>query len=602
MNASVTGKLAANHLLKQRYCILRNLGQGGFGAVYLATDTILGGRPRAVKEMSQSGLSQAEIREAVETFKREALMLAQLQHQSLPRIYDHFEDNGRYYLVMDFIEGETLEAYLQKQPAGRLPIEKALDIGIQLCTVLNYLHTHNPIIVFRDLKPANIMLTPGGQVYLIDFGIARHFKPGQTKDTAPLGSQGYAAPEQYGREQTSASADIYSLGATLHQLLSGDDPSYSPFKFAPLRQHVSSIPQDLEALIMQMLSVDKDLRPASASVIKQKFEEIAAQLNSQAGKAVLLPATQSANAQAVTHIAPAKVAVGTVHVSYTGQSQQGVDAVSWSFDGTQIASTVNGRLVLIWDAGTGKQRCHYDGHVGAVKALAWSPDNQLIASGGNDKVVHIWDATTGKLAFSYKGHRSRVLAISWSPKGRYVASGGDDNTVQVWDAMTGRLMVTFRGHSDSVYALAWSSDGKYIVSGGADNTAHVWEAPRGKAVSIYREHTKEVRAVGWLAGDKHVVTGSWDSTLQVWETFTARRVTTYQEHARMVNALVCLPGDVVASASKDGTVQLWHALSGKGIYTFRGHTKSVNALACSPNGLKIASGSEDATVQVWQAG
>ena len=134
---------------------------------------------------------------------------------------------------MDFIEGQTLEDYLAKAPGEKLPLQEVLEIGIQLCKVLDYLHTRQPPIIFRDLKPANVMRAPDGHLYLIDFGIARLFKPGKKKDTIALGSPGYAAPEQHGRGQTTERADIYSLGATLHQLLSGRDPSEKPFQFPP---------------------------------------------------------------------------------------------------------------------------------------------------------------------------------------------------------------------------------------------------------------------------------------------------------------------------------------------------------------------------------
>jgi serine/threonine protein kinase len=155
-----TGLLTPNLLLKHRYRIIDTVGKGGFGAVYKAEDVQLGNRLLAVKEMSQSNLNPHEIAEAAENFKREALLLAALTHPNLPRIYEQFSEAGRWYLVMDFIEGETLEAYLQKQPEGHLSVKETLQIGIQLCTVLAYLHNRQPPIIFRDLKPSNIMLTP----------------------------------------------------------------------------------------------------------------------------------------------------------------------------------------------------------------------------------------------------------------------------------------------------------------------------------------------------------------------------------------------------------------------------------------------------------
>jgi serine/threonine protein kinase len=271
---SSTGLLAHQYLLKDRYSILHRLGQGGFGAVYKAEDTLFGNRLVAVKEMSQSNLSPQQVVEATHAFKREAQMLANLNHPNLPRVYDYFGDAGRWYLVMDFIEGETLEEYLNKANGERLPVKEVLNIGLQLCAVLDYLHNCHPSIIFRDLKPANVMRTSSGHLYLIDFGIARHFKAGQTKDTLALGSPGYAAPEQYGKAQTTPITDIYSLGATLHQLLSGKDPTEVPFQFAPL-QPSGQLPPDLNTLIMRMVETQVSNRPRSITFVKEELYRIA---------------------------------------------------------------------------------------------------------------------------------------------------------------------------------------------------------------------------------------------------------------------------------------------------------------------------------------
>src|SRR5713226_7143290 len=277
-----TGKkemLSAHSLLKQRYRILASLGEGGFGAVYKAEDTEFGNRLVAVKEMSESDLSVHEIAEASEAFKREAFLLAGLVYPNLPSIYDYFTEQGHWYIVMDFIEGETLEDHLHKSPTGYLPVEEVLDIGIQLCSVLDYLHTRKPPIIFRDLQPANIMLTPGGPLYLIDFGVARHFKPGKARDTIAFGSPGYAAPEQYGKAQTTAHADIYSLGVTLYQLLTGVDPTLTPFQFAPLQSSCRQpVPAELHTLIMQMLELDERKRPDTMRAVKQELQHIAVRL------------------------------------------------------------------------------------------------------------------------------------------------------------------------------------------------------------------------------------------------------------------------------------------------------------------------------------
>ena len=174
---------------------------------------------------------------------------------------------------MDFIEGETLEALLQRTPC--LSLDKILVIGTQLCIVLDYLHTRQPVIIFRDLKPSNVMLTVQNYLYLIDFGIARHFKPEQAKDTFPFGSPGYAAPEQYGKMQTTIRADVYSLGAILHRLLTGSDPAYNeptPFHFVSLDSW--SLPRELKTLILWMLDMDERKRPANMSIVMQQLQII----------------------------------------------------------------------------------------------------------------------------------------------------------------------------------------------------------------------------------------------------------------------------------------------------------------------------------------
>src|SRR5258708_9457382 len=181
---------------------------------------------------------------------------------------------------MDIIEGETLENYVDKVVRCS-SVEDALEIGLQLCTVLDYLHTHQPPLIFRDIKPANIMRTADNHVYLIDFGIARHFKPGKAKDTIPLGSRGYAAPEQYGKAQTTPQSDIYGLGATLHQLLTGNDPSLTLFHFEPVRLSKLPISAQLNSLLTQMVEMQLSKRPASMAIVKQELQRLLAQQTAQ---------------------------------------------------------------------------------------------------------------------------------------------------------------------------------------------------------------------------------------------------------------------------------------------------------------------------------
>jgi serine/threonine-protein kinase len=232
----ITGAIPQQTVLQERYVIAEKLGQGGMGAVYRASDRRLSTINWAIKEMSQSAITgPLERQHAREAFRHEAEMLAALNHPNLPRVTDHFEQDGKAYLVMEYVPGETLHSFLVREGLPQ-PQQRVFEWFRQLAEVLDYLHNQNPPIIFRDLKPANIMLTPHGPVKLIDFGIARLFKPGQAKDTQAFGTAGYSAPEQYGRGQTDARSDIYSLGVLLHQLLTGYDPTLTPFRLPPASQ------------------------------------------------------------------------------------------------------------------------------------------------------------------------------------------------------------------------------------------------------------------------------------------------------------------------------------------------------------------------------
>jgi serine/threonine protein kinase len=259
--SGATGQLSPHTILSERYIIVETLGRGGMGAVYKALDQRLGKVPVAVKEMSSSAVKSGDLQAAIESFKKEATILVNLRHHALPRVTDFFSaGEDRWYLVMDYIEGQTLKDLLVRR--GPIPENEVLDWARQLCEILDYLHNQKPPIIFRDLKPVNIMLTPDGKIKLIDFGIARNFSPGLTTDTSAYGSPGYSPPEQHGQQQTDARSDIYSLGATLYYLLTGIDPSKRPFFFEPPSK-VVSVSTEFESAIMKALEFKPESRPDS---------------------------------------------------------------------------------------------------------------------------------------------------------------------------------------------------------------------------------------------------------------------------------------------------------------------------------------------------
>lgn len=260
-----TGKLNPDTVLEGRYVIVKTVGQGGMGSVYLALDTRLNNMPVAIKEMSTRAIG-GDLQAAIAGFKKEASLLISLKHNALPVIRDFFsKGDSRWYLVMDYIEGHTLKDEVQQR--GPIPETEVNNWAMQLCDILDFLHKRNPPIIFRDLKPDNIMLTPDRQIKLIDFGIARHFQKGSTADTAAYGSSGFAPPEQYGENQTDPRSDIYALGATLHYLLTGIDPSKNPFNFDPPSMS-NKVSNRMEKAIMKALELKAVNRPQSIDEFK----------------------------------------------------------------------------------------------------------------------------------------------------------------------------------------------------------------------------------------------------------------------------------------------------------------------------------------------
>jgi serine/threonine-protein kinase len=260
--------IAPNTIVGGRYRVTRPLGGGGMKLVYLAEDLRLAARPCALAEMVDSFTSPDTQKQAVAAFQREADMLAQLSNEHIPRVFDRFSDQNHHYLVMEFIDGITLEQKIN-DAGGKLPESEVVDVALQVLDTLEYLHNLEPPVIYRDLKPSNVMITPSGQVKLIDFGIARLFQP--LSNATMIGTQGYAPPEQY-RGKVEFRSDLYALGATMHHALSGRDPALeAPFSFPPLHSLCPDVTPALCELVDQALKYDVALRVADTAEFRQRL-------------------------------------------------------------------------------------------------------------------------------------------------------------------------------------------------------------------------------------------------------------------------------------------------------------------------------------------
>jgi len=269
MTPSGPAPLSPPFILNSRFEILSILSAGAMGRVYRARDNRLNNIV-AIKEMITEDLEQLQLNQAKERFDREAKLLAHLHHRRLPRVTDYFLINDPmsrvplYYLVMTFIEGRYLETLIANRGRKPFPVDEVMDYFNQILTILNYLHQRQPPVLHRDIKPSNIMLHEG-KMFLIDFGIARTFAPQMKGKT--IGTPGYAAPEQF-MGTTEPRSDIFSLGAVIHYLLTGKDPTAGTlYHYAPIRGLNPSVPEFLDLLIHSMLEIELYKRPATKEEI-----------------------------------------------------------------------------------------------------------------------------------------------------------------------------------------------------------------------------------------------------------------------------------------------------------------------------------------------
>ncbi|MBO9318078.1 MAG: protein kinase [Chloroflexus sp.] len=255
------------------YTVLNLIGRGGMGAVYRVR-RVSDGSIWALKEMRPlDETNTEELAEARQLFLQEAELLRSLSFPNLPVVIDLFVYEGRPTMIMEFVPGKTLEAMIRDANAPMLE-QQVIGYGIQLCRVLHYLHTRQPPIIYRDMKPSNVIVTPDGVLKLIDFGVARRHKIGKTKDTIAMGSAGYAPPEQYGRGQTDARSDIYALGATMFHLLTAVPPvPLQPPRRGDITRINRSVTPETEAIIIRAMDLEREKRFASCLELEQALHK-----------------------------------------------------------------------------------------------------------------------------------------------------------------------------------------------------------------------------------------------------------------------------------------------------------------------------------------
>jgi serine/threonine protein kinase len=625
-------------LLQGRYQVLGQVGTGGFGAVYRALDTMRGDEVVAVKQINLRGLTPQETIEATDGFNREVQLLSMLSHEHLPRIHDHFTDPEHWYLVMDFIPGETLERYLMDDAVSRvsrqairmLSFDEILNIGVQLCEVLAYLHTRQPVIIFRDLKPSNIMRTPVGKLFLIDFGIARRFTPGKLKDTIPLGSPGYAAPEQYGKSQTTPRADIYSLGALLHHLLSGADPADAPFSFAPLRLYGSPGLAELEALIQRMVALDMSKRPESIAEVKEELGRISLLRSHIEPHIWHPPVSQSlpgANQMGASSYWQTSSFGTQAFQGAQGQQQQTIHILK-SPPSSRRKLIVNGLAIgaglLIGGGPVVFSALHSKSHRGMhdidaggeiekdiykypapVKASSWSPNGNYLAITANSSTLTIWN-TRNWMRHTLPTNLATLTSLSWSPDSRLLAIT-DDNTLQILAIRHDHLLFQPDGIGSRINNSArWSPDGNYLAIAGSNGLLGILDTSASQNIRVLNTG-RNIPAnnnkvlLGWSPSSSRIAVNA-RNTIQVRAADTGRIENSFGPLESDPVAMSWSPDDSgIATSNGDGKVQFWDQETGQVLaeYDVTYESTSITDLSWSPNGRYLGATTTGGKVYFW---
>lgn len=460
--ASTVDTLAPGTVLADRYVIDEVVGIGGMGAVYAARDRRFRAVERicAVKEMFDT-FNDTETRErAVKNFEREANLLASLNHKAIPKVFDFFTEGDCHYLVTEYVEGQDLARYI-RQRARPVPVDRAIDWGIQICDVLTYLHTQDPPIIFRDLKPGNIMLRPNGQITLIDFGIAKHFQISR-KGTI-IGTEGYAPPEQY-EGQATPQVDIYALGATLHHLLTNTDPQeYRPFSYAsrPIEKHNRSAPRALIDVIMKALEDEPDERWQSAAEMRRAFQDASDHSSESDGRHVTEPVTRPAtslfdrlkkdSAPLETRGAPQQSPVRnqapdgagtTVTPRWTFRCEEEVRGTPYVHDGVVYVGSYDYNLYCL-DAESGAFKWKFAAKGGITgQPAVWK---HLVIFGSEDHRVYGINRHTGREAWTFTT-QGRVRSSPRIAQDSLII-GSDDGCVYAIDPQKGRRVWKYETHA-----------------------------------------------------------------------------------------------------------------------------------------------------------
>ncbi|MGI9470183.1 MAG: WD40 repeat domain-containing serine/threonine protein kinase [Rubripirellula sp.] len=639
------------------YRIIREIGRGGMGVVYEAEQESLKRRV-AVKILPDRAASNAA---KLERFKREAQASAKLHHTNIVPVYEVGYEGGDIFYAMQLIQGESLDQvvadlglkgeYAKQSEKGdeRQRLYRWIaNIGLQAAEAMSYAHARG--VIHRDIKPSNLMLDSAGNLWVVDFGLAKTDTEALTESGDIIGTFRYISPERFGGDCDERS-DIYSLGLTLYELLVGKTAfgdvdrvklieticNQSPP--AP-RSRDGGIPIDLETIILKSIEKDPSHRYRTAEEMAQDLRSFREDKPVRARRVSLGESAwrwarrnrRLAASLVAVFLLVVAIAVGSsiAAVRETGlrqvaESQRDdlrrnlylsqMNLAGQSAEEPGGIETVR-NLISQWDpkvAGidlrgwewrylesqTRQEQFILRGHTESVWAVSWSPDGTRVVSSANDGTLRFWDTKSGELLQVIETSADR--SIAWSPTGKEFACGGFQGQVEVWDAERLKLTQTFQGGSDErVLSVDWHPDSTQVVASSRSGVLRVWDLETASELWS-RKSRAPIPCVEWSPNGLQIAAASYDGNVQIHDSAGGEVIRELPDISGPVEGVTWSPDSAsLATASRDDTIRVWDAASGSLARELSGFEGISNAICWSPDGSKLAAAHSDRLIRIWE--